>query len=134
MLWPLYLAKGIAGRFERSEHGLHPLQITAAKFSFAWLLWVVVLAVTTQNAVGTLASAYRPIVLWLADSELDFLGQLANGLADATTISFLTPVFTFVLAVIFLGEKVGPVRISACLLYTSPSPRDRQKSRMPSSA
>ena len=25
-------------------------------------------------------------------------------------------------------------RISACLLYTSPSPRDRQKSRMPSSA
>ena len=25
-------------------------------------------------------------------------------------------------------------RIMACLLYTSPSPRDRQKSRMPSSA
>ena len=27
-----------------------------------------------------------------------------------------------------LGEELG------CLLYTSPSPRDRQKSRMPSSA
>ena len=26
------------------------------------------------------------------------------------------------------------VEIVACLLYTSPSPRDRQKSRMPSSA
>ena len=25
-------------------------------------------------------------------------------------------------------------RVCACLLYTSPSPRDRQKSRMPSSA
>ena len=25
-------------------------------------------------------------------------------------------------------------RVQACLLYTSPSPRDRQKSRMPSSA
>ena len=25
-------------------------------------------------------------------------------------------------------------RVSGCLLYTSPSPRDRQKSRMPSSA
>ena len=25
-------------------------------------------------------------------------------------------------------------RLSACLLYTSPSPRDRQKTRMPSSA
>ena len=28
----------------------------------------------------------------------------------------------------------GSERVQACLLYTSPSPRDRQKSRMPSSA
>ena len=28
----------------------------------------------------------------------------------------------------------GSVEIDGCLLYTSPSPRDRQKSRMPSSA
>ena len=28
----------------------------------------------------------------------------------------------------------GKARIESCLLYTSPSPRDRQKSRMPSSA
>ena len=38
-----------------------------------------------------------------------------------------------------LDEKIGyPTPISyedwICLLYTSPSPRDRQKSRMPSSA
>ena len=33
-------------------------------------------------------------------------------------------------------EKVGDkeIHILYCLLYTSPSPRDRQKSRMPSSA
>ena len=31
-----------------------------------------------------------------------------------------------------LGPDVRPVY--TCLLYTSPSPRDRQKSRMPSSA
>ena len=30
------------------------------------------------------------------------------------------------------GSKIGDS--IACLLYTSPSPRDRQKSRMPSSA
>ena len=30
------------------------------------------------------------------------------------------------------ASKEGP--FMACLLYTSPSPRDRQKSRMPSSA
>ena len=35
-----------------------------------------------------------------------------------------------------LGELVGGVLVgvSACLLYTSPSPRDRTRSRMPSSA
>ena len=32
------------------------------------------------------------------------------------------------------NDGVGPARIEDCLLYTSPSPRDRQKSRMPSSA
>ena len=30
--------------------------------------------------------------------------------------------------------KLGAFPFSCCLLYTSPSPRDRQKSRMPSSA
>ena len=33
-----------------------------------------------------------------------------------------------------LKDRSVPVETSACLLYTSPSPRDRQKSRMPSSA
>ena len=34
-----------------------------------------------------------------------------------------------------LAETVGSVAANmTCLLYTSPSPRDRQKSRMPSSA
>ena len=30
--------------------------------------------------------------------------------------------------------KGGPVMIDSCLLYTSPSPRDKRQSRMPSSA
>ena len=32
------------------------------------------------------------------------------------------------------GDSLFEARILSCLLYTSPSPRDRQKSRMPSSA
>ena len=32
------------------------------------------------------------------------------------------------------GRKTAPQLYYGCLLYTSPSPRDRQKSRMPSSA
>ena len=31
-------------------------------------------------------------------------------------------------------QKATSVTMQGCLLYTSPSPRDRQKSRMPSSA
>ena len=35
----------------------------------------------------------------------------------------------------FNGQFPGPVvRVTDCLLYTSPSPRDRTRSRMPSSA
>ena len=32
------------------------------------------------------------------------------------------------------GSSGHPTTVGSCLLYTSPSPRDRQKSRMPSSA
>ena len=43
---------------------------------------------------------------------------------------------TVVLDVLAFGliVPVLPLLIQSCLLYTSPSPRDRQKSRMPSSA
>ena len=33
-----------------------------------------------------------------------------------------------------LIEKRAAARLGGCLLYTSPSPRDRTRSRMPSSA
>src|SRR5674476_728540 len=33
-----------------------------------------------------------------------------------------------------LAQTAGSLHCGTCLLYTSPSPRDRQKSRMPSSA
>ena len=38
------------------------------------------------------------------------------------------------LLTVFDEVRLNAVDESACLLYTSPSPRDRQKSRMPSSA
>ena len=37
-------------------------------------------------------------------------------LADATAISFLNPVFAMFLAILFLGEKVGPVRWGAAAI------------------
>ena len=35
---------------------------------------------------------------------------------------------------IIINKSIAEGKVPACLLYTSPSPRDRQKSRMPSSA
>ena len=40
------------------------------------------------------------------------------------------PWFTFE----FVSHGEGTLRLGDCLLYTSPSPRDRTRSRMPSSA
>ena len=31
-------------------------------------------------------------------------------------------------------DNIGPYTFNGCLLYTSPSPRDKRQSRMPSSA
>ena len=54
--------------------------------------------------------------------------------------SIATPVISTSLYFVVFGSAIG-ARMEAmhgipygCLLYTSPSPRDRQKSRMPSSA
>ena len=40
----------------------------------------------------------------------------------------------FVIIYLLCVFAIGVPCVMACLLYTSPSPRDRQKSRMPSSA
>ena len=70
----------------------------------------------------------------LNGQEIEQFGQLRDAVAKQ-------PGETVTLEVLRGGETITidvPVaeveRIDPCLLYTSPSPRDRQKSRMPSSA
>ena len=62
-----------------------------------------------------------------------FLNQLA---IDLTNFYFKKLNKPFKVNNKLLGKGYDPVTTcdKACLLYTSPSPRDRQKSRMPSSA
>ena len=43
-------------------------------------------------------------------------------------------IIDFVNSFLLLKAPTDKFQVKACLLYTSPSPRDRQKSRMPSSA
>ena len=50
---------------------------------------------------------------------------------DDTT---LTKLYAILFVSIFLGLCTATVWVTNCLLYTSPSPRDKRQSRMPSSA
>ena len=51
-------------------------------------------------------------------------GEITAGMAIYDTMQYVTPD----VSTVCVGQA------ASCLLYTSPSPRDRQKSRMPSSA
>ena len=51
-----------------------------------------------------------------------------------TGIIFLTLMILIFLYIWYQANQSKNISIKICLLYTSPSPRDRQKSRMPSSA
>ena len=63
---------------------------------------------------------YTLITSWI--TELIFI-KFTQDIATIPTLNILE-----------LELPYFPERQPACLLYTSPSPRDRQKSRMPSSA
>ena len=55
-------------------------------------------------------------------------------LYNKTAVLLLADVFENFRDVCLENYGLDPVWYYTCLLYTSPSPRDRQKSRMPSSA
>ena len=70
---------------------------------------------------------FRDPLAWLIEQERRGLHEASGSLFESdyhVTFTFLPP-----------ADKVGKLeQFFVCLLYTSPSPRDRQKSRMPSSA
>ena len=54
--------------------------------------------------------------------------------AGTATVAGTTPTMTAATGTVTAPAVAAQGTVSTCLLYTSPSPRDRQKSRMPSSA
>lgn len=96
---------------------LHPLQVSQGRFLFAFL------------AISALAMIVRPkltrpdiklhigrSVLGWGGVTLMFAAAVYIPLSDATAISFLNPVFAMLLAIPFLGEKVGPWRWLAAFI------------------
>lgn len=105
------LGRGLTG------DALHPLQISAGRFTFAFLA-LLILSPTfglTFKGVPWRLQIMRSLAGWLGVSCM-FAAAAQMALADATAISFLNPVFTMILAIPLLGEKVGPVRWTAAAI------------------
>jgi drug/metabolite transporter (DMT)-like permease len=102
------LGRGVQGT------ALHPLQVTAGRFGFA----LAVLLAASVWLRPRLAGAAWPVHLGrslcgFAGVTCLFAAAAAMPLAEATAISFLSPLATMVLAIPLLGERVGRVRWSA---------------------
>ena len=105
----MMLAKLLGG--DHLGPALHPLQITHGRFVFAFC------------AISTALAVLRPrfgVIHWplhvgrtafgAAGVTCMFAAVAFIPLPDATAISFLNPVFGMLLAIPFLGERVGPWR------------------------
>lgn len=93
---------------------LHPLQISAGRFLFAWATLVPIVAVLRPGFRGAAWRLHlgRTLAGWGGVSCL-FAAAAQMPLADATAISFLSPLVSMVLAILLLAEKVGPWRWGA---------------------
>ena len=91
-------------------------------------------------ALNIRADEGREIIYELVKDADVFMTNLATGASlkkygiDYETLSAMNPrlIYTSISGYGRTGPRAG--QPGYCLLYTSPSPRDRQKSRMPSSA
>lgn len=98
---------------------VHALQVSQARFVFGFMAVLAVASLIPRSAVDTAAPA--PHWVWhvirtclgFAGSGLVFAAVARMPLADANALSFLSPVVTMLLAIPFLGEKVGRWRWAA---------------------
>ena len=74
--------------------------------------------------------AYIVSASYLAITGFFFVASVSDAFSEATIRGYLAGATFFM---IFMSPAIT-MRLIACLLYTSPSPRDRTRSRMPSSA
>ena len=102
----------VRSRAENKENVRHGIEIMNERKKGAILSYIQVFLSVVVSMI------YVPVLLY-------FLGQSEYGLYQIVG-SFFSYVTVF--------ESCVSAGILSCLLYTSPSPRDRQKSRMPSSA
>lgn len=96
-------------------------------FQISWGRYLFALLALAPFAIWRRTSFRRaPLPLYAARATCGYAGvtcmfaaAAVMPLADATAISFLNPVFAMFLAILFLGEKIGPIRWIAAAIALS---------------
>jgi drug/metabolite transporter (DMT)-like permease len=87
---------------------LHPLQISHGRFMFAFIGFITASAVLRPKIRAANVRLHLARTIFGATGvTLMFAAVAFIPMSDATAISFLNPVFGMILAIPFLGEKVG---------------------------
>jgi drug/metabolite transporter (DMT)-like permease len=87
---------------------LHPLQISHGRFMFAFIGFITASAVLRPKIRAPNMRLHMTRTIFGATGvTLMFAAVAFIPMSDATAISFLNPVFGMILAIPFLGEKVG---------------------------
>ena len=96
------------------------------------------IALRAATEAGQMIAQSRPKDVQHKESGATLASQVVTEIdraAEAIIVDILEPTLErYELGLLTEESPDDGGRLSACLLYTSPSPRDRQKSRMPSSA
>ena len=96
---------------------MHPFQISFGRFAFALLALIIVAGIVRPRISNPDWKLHigRTTAGW-ASATLLFTAVTLIPLPDATAISFLNPVFAMILAISFLGERVGKYRWQAAFI------------------
>ena len=115
----MYAASMLAGKIAQLQGGMHPFQVSHARFLFAFLAILAVLAVLRPRfeTVHWRLHMARSTCGFLAATAI-FAAAALIPLSDATALSFLSGIFSMVLAIFFLRERVGPWRwVAAAMAF-----------------
>ena len=111
-----------------------PIKQTAIKFARRYLIIIpvacmLILILSANNGFNITLKDYSFQWNWKFS-----LGKYTQSALVIGPIAFVATVLGFMIRGVFGQQSNSGQSIPPCLLYTSPSPRDRTRSRMPSSA
>ena len=96
---------------------INPMQISNSRFFFAFILIFIFFVTTKSKIINPNYKVHlgRSVCGWIGISIL-FGASSIIPITDATAIIFTNPIFTMLLAIVLLGEKVKPIKWIAVII------------------